>query len=129
FALGLAGGPLVLSQTAELGLEFGFQVGAGFALVGLLANAAVVLFSRWSVPGQVIVMTGICVLVTGVFLFGATAYLAGRQKAVEQVKPDPAPPPTVPPPGPPPNPPPNPPPPDPGTPRPPSHLDRAKKNG
>jgi hypothetical protein len=128
FALGLAGGPLVLSQTANLGLEFGLQVGAGFALLGLFANIAVVVFSRWSVPGQIVVMAGVCLLVTGVFLFGATAYLAGRQKAVEEAKPDP--PPVIPPPvapgvhtpG-------SPNPPDPPPVRPPSHLDRAKKNG
>jgi hypothetical protein len=118
----------VLSQTADLGLEFGLQVGAGFALLGLVANAAVVLFSRWSVPGQLVVMAGVCVLVTGVFLFGATAYLAGqlagRQKAIEEAKSDP--PPVMPPP---PQPPPPDQPPDPPLVRPPSHLDRAKKNG
>lgn len=127
FALGLAGGPLVLSQTANLGLEFGLKVGAGFALLGLVANAAVVLLSRWPVPGQLAVMAGVCVPVTGVFLFGATAFLAGRQQAAEEAKPDP---PTVTAP--------NPPvvpvvpvavPPDPPPTRPPSHLDRAKKNG
>ena len=84
FALGLAGGPLVLSQYADLGLEFGLKVGGGFALAGLLANVSVVLFSRWSVLGQVAVMAAVCVLVSGVFLFAATAYLAGRQKATEE---------------------------------------------
>jgi hypothetical protein len=91
FALGLAGGPLVLSQTADLGLEFGLKVGAGFALVGLIANAAVALFSRWSAPSQLAAMAVVCALVTGVFLFGATAYLAGRQKAIEETRPAPPP--------------------------------------
>jgi len=122
FALGLAAGPLVLSQTANLGLDFGAKVGAGFTFIGLLANVMVVLFSRWTIPTQMAVMAGICGLVTGIFLFGATAYLAGRQKAEEQANsesPPPPPQPTEPPPAPP------APPPE----RAPSHLDRAKKNG
>ncbi len=123
FALGLASGPIVLSQTAELGLGFGLKVGAGFALVGWLVNIAVVLFSRRSVFVQMLTMAALCLLVTGVFLFGATAYLAGRQKAVEVQKPEtlPTPPatnvPTAPRSG--------PTRPD----RPPSHLELAKKNG
>ncbi len=124
FALGLASGPLVLSQTANVGLEFGLMVGGVFAIVGLLANAAVVLFSRWSVFGQVAVMGVLCVLVSGVFFFGATAYLAGRQKAIEQAQ---TPPPVVEPPTTP-----NPPaplPPEPGPPRAPSHVDKAYTNG
>ena len=130
FALGLAGGPLVLSQTANLGLEFGLKVGAGFALVGLLANAAVALFSRWSVPGQLVAMACVCVLVTGAFLFGATAYLLGRQQAIEEAKPEPQPPPPNPgSPNPTPTPTPSDPPPNP-TPRgAPSHVDRARTKG
>ncbi len=125
FALGLASGPLVLSQTANVGLEFGLMVGAAFALVGLVANTSVVLFSRRSVPAQVAVMALLCVLVTGVFFFGATAYLAGRKQAIEQVQT-----PIVEPPGPP-NPNPNPPdpPPDPGPRRPDTHVDKAYANG
>jgi hypothetical protein len=62
------------------------------------------------------------------FLFGATAYMAGRQRAIEEVKAEPPPPPPQPPPQQlPPAPPPTPlePPPT----RAPSHLDRAKKFG
>jgi hypothetical protein len=123
FALGLAGGPLALSQTAGLGREFGLEVGAGFALAGLAANAAVVLFSRRSAFVQVLTMAALCLLATGVFLFGATAYLAGRQKAAEEARPEHQPQPA------PPHPPiPEPKPPEP-PPRPPSHLDLARKNG
>jgi hypothetical protein len=121
FALGLASGPLVLSQTAGLGLEFGLEVGAGFALAGLVANAAVALFSRRSVLVQMLTMAGLCLLVTGVFLFGASAYLAGRQKAAEEARPEPPAPPRqfVE----------EPKPPEPPPARPPSHLDLARKNG
>src|SRR5262249_6038358 len=106
------------------------QVGAGFALIGLAANTAVVLFSRRHVFVQMLMMAGMCLLVTGIFLFGATAYLAGRHKAADEVQP-PAPSPPQPPPI-------QPPPkkvPDPKVINPddpterPTHLSRAKKNG
>jgi hypothetical protein len=126
FALGLASGPLVLSQTAQLGLAFGLQAGAGFALAGLLANAAVVLFSRRSALVQVLTMAGVCLLVTAVFIFGATAYLAGRQRAAEEKKEQQEAPGAQAPGSPAPSPGPQPPP---GPERPPSHLDRAKKDG
>ncbi|MBA4189013.1 MAG: hypothetical protein C0467_13530 [Planctomycetaceae bacterium] len=91
FALGLAVGPLVLSQTTELGLGTGVMIAAGFAGVGLLANVAVVLFTRMSVPAKVALMATVGVLVTGVFLFAATAYLAGRKHEADQAKPEPVP--------------------------------------
>ncbi|QJW96861.1 WD40 repeat domain-containing protein [Frigoriglobus tundricola] len=127
FALGLAGGPIVLAHAADLGSEFGLRAGVGFALLGLAGNAAVVLLSRGSVPAQLGVMAGVCAAVTGLFLFGAAAYLAGRHRGTEEVKADPPPAPVpaapnVPPP-------PEPPPPDPSPARPPTHLDRAKKSG
>jgi hypothetical protein len=125
FALGLAGGPLVLAHAADLGPEFGLQVGAGFALLGLAGNAAVVFASRGSVPGQLAVMAGVCVAVTGLFLFGAAAYLAGRHRGAEEARADPPAAPVPPAP----NPPPEPLAPDPSPPRPPTHLDRAKKSG
>jgi WD40 repeat protein len=123
-ALGLAVGPIVLSQTANLGLEIGLKLGIAFAVVGLLANAAVVLLTRMSIPGKVATMTSIGTLVTGVFLFGATAYLAGRKDASEQSKSEL---PTQPPPKPPdqkPD-----PPPDPPVQRPPTAMDVAYKKG
>jgi len=89
FALGLAVGPLVLSQTTDLGLNAGLMIAAGFAGIGLLANAAVVLLTHWSVPGKVAVMATVGVLVTGVFLFATTAYFAGRKHESEQAKPEP----------------------------------------
>jgi hypothetical protein len=92
FAAGLAVGPVVLSQTTELGLNTGLLIGAGFAGVGLVANAAVVLLTRLPVPGKVALMAVVGVLATGVFLFAATAYLAGRKEAEEE-KPEPPPPP------------------------------------
>jgi len=91
FALGLAVGPLVMSQTTELDFSTGLMIATGFAGVGLLANAAVVLLTRLSVPAKVAVMASIGVLVTGVFLFAATAYLAGRKHEADQVKPEPLP--------------------------------------
>lgn len=118
-ALLFALGPLVLSQAVDLGPKFATQVGAGLAFAGFLVNAAIVVFSRRSVPVQMIVMACGGVLVTGAFLFVATAYLAGRQEGVEQSKPDP--PPAAPAP--------EPKPPDPLPERPPSHLDRAKRSG
>jgi hypothetical protein len=127
-SLGAAAGPLGLSQTADLGLDFGLVLGAAFALVALIANAAVVLFARWSVPAQLAVMTVLCALVTGVFFFGATAYLAGRKRAEQVV--------TPPDPGPNtgardtnPTPPPGPADPDPGPRRPPTHADKAYASG
>ncbi len=101
FALGLAVGPLVLSQTTEFELNTGIMIAAGFAGVGLLANAAVVLLTRMSVPAKVAVMATIGVVVTGVFLFAATAFLAGRKHEAEQVKQEPVPQPLPPPPKPP----------------------------
>ena len=91
FALGLAVGPLMLSNTTELGFPTGLMIAAGFAGVGLLANAAVVLLTRMSVPAKVGVMATVGVLVTGVFLFAATAYLAGRKHEADQFKPEPTP--------------------------------------
>jgi hypothetical protein len=129
FALGLAGGPLVLAQTANLGWEFGLQVGVAFALVGLLVNGLIALFSRWSAPGQLALMAAACVLVTGVFLFGAVAFLAGRQKGIEEARSDQQPPPSSFGPT---NPNPNPKPPEPPSPAPgsaPTHLDRAYTRG
>jgi hypothetical protein len=131
FALGLAGGPLVLSQVAKLGIEFGLKVGAGFAAAGLLVNLLIVLFSRRPVFVQLVVMACACVAVTGLFLFGATAYLAGRQRALDEARAEAqaTPPtpgantPTSP------NPPAEPKPPEPAPDRPPSHLDRARKSG
>src|SRR5207248_7543801 len=84
-------GPVVLSQTADLGLETGLLLGAAVAGVGLLANSLVVLFARLSVPGKVAVMAAVGVAVTGVFLAGAAAYLAGRKHEPEP-KPAPQPP-------------------------------------
>jgi hypothetical protein len=121
-ALGTAAGPLVLTQTANVGFEWGLAVGGAFASVALLANAAVVLFSRLPVLGQVLLMAASCVLVTGVFFFGATAYLAGRQKAIEEAQ-NPEPPAPQPAPQPP-----EPAPPE-RAPRPPTHVDKAYQNG
>lgn len=125
FALGLAIGPLVLAHTANLSDEFALAVGGGFALVGLLANGALALFSRRSVPAQVLTMAVACAAVSGVFFFGATAYLAGRQKGTEEVAHEqpPAPPPRVELPKVPKK------PDEPRPDRPPSHLDRARKSG
>lgn len=97
FALGLSVGPVVLSRTTELGVGTGLLIGAGFAAAGLLANAAVVLLTRLSVPGKVAVMTTVAAAVTGVFLFAATAYLAGREAGQPKPPPPPDPPPTKPP--------------------------------
>jgi hypothetical protein len=127
FALGLAGGPLVLSQTTELGPEFGLQVGGAFALVGFVINAAIVILSRRAVPLQMFVMAMVCAFVTGVFLFGAAAYFTGRQKGIDLAKSEQPPPQPPPPPISSPEPGPKGPEPPPGSP--PSHLDRAKKNG
>lgn len=127
FASGLGIGPLVLAHTAGLGEEVALAAAGGFALAGLVANVAIVLFSRRSVPAQVLTMAVACTAVAGVFFFGATAYLAGRQKGTEEVvqepPPAPAPPPAEPPktvpkkad--------------DPRPDRPPSHLDRARRSG
>lgn len=120
-ALVFALGPLVLSQTVNLNLKFGLQVGAGLAAAGFLANALVVLFSRRGLVVQTLVMAAGGALVTGAFLFVATAYMAGRQEGAEQAKPEP--------PAPQPPPAPDPKPPEAVPDRPPSHVDRAKKNG
>jgi WD40 repeat protein len=100
------------------------KLGIAFAVAGLVANAAVVLLTRMSILGKVATMTSIGVLVTGLFLFGATAYLAGRRDASEQSKSEP---PTQPPSKPPdqkPD-----PPPDPPVQHPPTTMDVAYKNG
>ncbi|MCE9565211.1 MAG: hypothetical protein K8U57_24530 [Planctomycetes bacterium] len=89
FALGLAVGPLVMTQTTDFGLSTGLMIAAGFAGVGLLANSAVVLLTRWSVAGKVAMMATIGAAVTGVFLFATTAYVAGRKHEAEQPKPEP----------------------------------------
>jgi hypothetical protein len=81
FALGVSIGPIVMSQTTDLSLETGLWLGAGFAVVGLVANAVVVSFTRMSVVGKFAVMTLIAAAITGVFLFVATAYLAGKHEA------------------------------------------------
>ncbi len=94
-ALGLVGGPLALARGAGLGLEVGLEVGAGFALVGFLLNATIALVSRRSVPGQLVLMAGACALVTGLFLFGAAAFLAGRNRATAEAAHAPPAPPTA----------------------------------
>ncbi len=96
FALGLAVGPVALAVIAELGLRNGLLVGAGLAAIGLMINAAVVLFTRMAVPGKVAVMATVSGLVTGVFLLTATAYLAGRKHEAELAKPEQVPPAPVP---------------------------------
>ncbi len=123
-ALSVAVGPIVLSQTANLGTEIGLKLGIAFAVAGLLANAAVVLLTRMSILGKVATMTSIGALVTGLFLFGTTAYLAGRKDASEQSKSElPAQPPPKPSDQ-------NPkPPPDPPVQRPSTAMDVAYKNG
>lgn len=88
-AAGLAAGPIVMCQTANLGLDFGLKVGLAFAGIGLLANAAVVLLTKMSISGKIAAMTSVGVLVTGIFLFGAAAYLTGRKDAAEQSKTEP----------------------------------------
>jgi hypothetical protein len=88
-ALGLASGPLVLSQTTRLGLAAGLKIAGGFVGAGLLANAAIVLFTRLSAPGKVALMALVSVVVTGIFLFAATAYLAGRKDELDELKSDP----------------------------------------
>src|SRR5262249_28987322 len=102
-------------------------------LAAFIVNAMSVLFSRRSVPVQIIAMTLAGAIVTGGFLLVATVYLVGRQEGEEQAKPDPAsqppeqksesktdpPPPDSPKHG----------PPDSHPDRPPSHVARAKKNG
>ena len=95
FALGLSIGPIVMSQTTDLSLETGLWLGAGFALVGLIANAMFVLFTRMSVVGKIAVMTLIAAAITGVFLIVATAYLAGKHEVPtpSPVEPQPPPPP------------------------------------
>jgi hypothetical protein len=96
FALGLAGGPLMLSRTASLSSEFGLRVAAGFALAGFVGNAAVALVSRRSVPGQLATMAGICAVLTAVFLFGEAAYLTGQQRGMAEAQADAQPPPPEP---------------------------------
>ncbi|MBM3983491.1 MAG: WD40 repeat domain-containing protein [Planctomycetes bacterium] len=126
FGLGLAVGPLALTRITELNRDLALHVGAVFAGLGLLANVAVVLFSRRAVPGQLVTMACAGAVGTGVFLFGATAYLLGiktgtdaARASVEQPQAQTPVPPDHPTPG--------PTPPDPA--RPPSHVDRARAKG
>lgn len=107
FAAGLAVGPLVMGETTELGSRAGVPIAAGFAAVGLLANVAVVLLTRVSVPMKVAAMATVAAVGTGVFVAAVSAYVAGRKHEAEQARAaDPPPlvlaPPTPPPPEPPP---------------------------
>lgn len=123
FALGSAVGPWVLTQSEEMTANFGLAVGGVLALVGLLVNVAVVLWNRWPVPLQVVMMAGVAVLGTGLFLYSASIYRMGWNHALA-VKPlEVPPPPALPAPEP------SSPPADEPPPRPPSHLDRAIKHG
>jgi hypothetical protein len=100
FALGLAIGPMMMSQTTEVDDKTGYKIAGGFAGMGLLANIAVVLFTRISIPGKVTVMATIAGAITGVFLLTTIAYIAGRNRGVEQPRlPEPGP--SIPPPKPP----------------------------
>src|SRR5262249_4608695 len=83
FAAGLGVAPLAVSLITDIGVETGLRLAAGFAGFGLLANAAVVLFTRSTVFGKVVVMTVVGALVTGVFLLTASAYLLGRKHGIE----------------------------------------------
>lgn len=132
FAATMAVGPLVFvpllsAQPAHFDDDYALLAGGGIALVGLLANVALALFSRRSVPAQVLTMAVACAAVCGVFFFGAMAFLAGRQKGTEEVVQERPPPITPPPPVEPPKKPKKPD--DPRPDRPPSHLDRARKSG
>ncbi|MBA4064028.1 MAG: hypothetical protein C0501_10010 [Isosphaera sp.] len=89
-AAGLAVGPVVLAHTADLGVETGLLVGAGFAAAGLLANAAVVFLTRLPAVVKVGAMAGVGALVTGVFLLAAAAYLAGRRDGIDLATPPPS---------------------------------------
>ncbi|MFO0823831.1 MAG: hypothetical protein U0792_12060 [Gemmataceae bacterium] len=92
FAVGLAVGPRVMSQTTGVDEKTSFRIAVGFAGIGLLANLAVVLLTRLSVPGKVAVMATIAGAITGVFLLTTVAYIAGRNRGVEQPRmPEPGP--------------------------------------
>ncbi len=90
-ALGLAAGPIVLSQTAPLGLDIGLLIGAGLAWAGLSANLAVVLFARVTIPGKVVLMALVGAVLTGAFFVGASIFLANRRHEPEPPKPEPPP--------------------------------------
>ncbi|MDB5311641.1 MAG: hypothetical protein JWO38_5843 [Gemmataceae bacterium] len=125
-ALGLAAGPVVLAEVADLGLGAGVLFGAVFAVLAMAANAGIALLPRLGVAAKVGLMAGMGVAVLAVFLFGATAYLAGRGQQAEQAGE------TTPPPEPRPDPPagPGPPSPPPAEPRrPSSHVDIAYRDG
>jgi hypothetical protein len=83
-AAGLAVGPVVLARTADLGVGTGLLLAAGFAAVGLVANAAVVFLTGLSSPAKVGAMAGVGGLVTGAFLLAAAAYLVGRRDGLDQ---------------------------------------------
>src|SRR5262249_35900562 len=73
FAAGLGVAPLAVSWITDIGVETGLRLAAGFAGFGLLANAAVVLFTRSSVFGKGVVVTVVGGLGTGGLLLPASA--------------------------------------------------------
>ncbi|WP_439624255.1 WD40 repeat domain-containing protein [Gemmata sp.] len=86
FSLGLAAGPLVMGEATDLGTGTGVPIAVGFAACGLLANAAVVLLLRASVPVKVAAMAAVAVLGTGVFVAAVSAYGAGRKHEADQAR-------------------------------------------
>jgi len=85
-ALGLGIGPLVTARAYGLPPDTGWAVAAGLAGLSLVGNVAVVLLSRRAVVAQVAMMTGIGIVVTGVFLLTATAYQYGRRQGEQAAR-------------------------------------------
>ncbi len=85
-ALGLGIGPFVTARAYGLPPDTAWVVAAGFAGLSLTGNLAVVLLSRRAVVAQVVMMSGIGIVVTGVFLLAASAYQYGRRQGEQAAR-------------------------------------------
>jgi hypothetical protein len=89
FAVGAGAAPVAAARGIDLDPGLGLWFGVGFAVLALFANAAVAFFSRMPLPGKVAVMAATGAALTGVCLFAAAAYVAGRRHEAQNRPPEP----------------------------------------
>lgn len=74
-ALGLAAGPIVLTEVADFELWIGLLLGVAFAFIATTANAGIALFTRIPTGLKITLMTVASAAVLGLFLVGAMIFL------------------------------------------------------
>ena len=124
FALGLAAGPVVLASVTDVAVEPAVALAVVFAMLALLLNAGIGLFTKLPTGAKIGTMAGLSAAMLGLFFAGAIVFLRS-----EEPRPAPPPPPAPPPAQPPPAPPQPPPPPPPMPQGPATHFDLIVREG